>query len=116
MQYATFANYAEPGPYTLVDQLEPWRLTPRRPWCNRILLSDRLSRGSYLTHDPIPQAPEVPRHGLGRQRRIHCGGSFPGHGLKRRHHRPHLVAVFSVPPIHLSKRILYKKKKKKILL
>lgn len=88
-------------PQGLVDDLQPRRLTPRRPRGHKVLLPHGLLRRLDLTHDPVPQAPEVPRHGLRGQRRVDRRCPAPHHRFEGRHHGLHLIAVVPVSSIHL---------------
>ncbi|BAS82057.1 Os03g0124033, partial [Oryza sativa Japonica Group] len=88
-------------PDALVDHPEPRRLPPRRPGRAHVLLPERLPRRLQLRHDPIPQAPEVPRYRPRRHRRVRPRRPLPGHRLEPPGHRPHLLAVPPVPPVHL---------------
>lgn len=67
----------------LVNELEPWRLASRGTRCNCVLLSHRLLYRIDLSHDSIPQTPEVPGHHLSCQRWVHRRRSFSRHRLER---------------------------------
>ena len=88
-------------PQCLVNDSEPWCFTLCGAWCNWVLLTHGFPRGLNLIQDPILQTPEMSRHGLQSQRRVHCGGAVAGHRFKRRHHSLHLITVVLVSSVHL---------------
>ena len=91
-------------PQSLVKEPQPRRLTTCRPRSSRhcsVLLPQGLLCIPNLANNPIPQAPEMPRHRLRGQRRVHRCRPVPRHLLERGHHRLHLITVVPVSPVHL---------------
>lgn len=89
-------------PEALVDGPQPRRLPLGQPRPRAgVLLPQRLARPPQLRRDRVLEAPEVPRHGLLRQRRVRRRRPEPHHRVEEVHHHLHLVAVVVVPPVHL---------------
>lgn len=89
-------------PELLVKQSQARRFSfgqPGRP--RRIFLSQQPVRLLQLHHYRVLYAPEMPGHGLLRQRRVRRRGAVPEHGVERGHHDLHLVAVSRISPVHL---------------
>lgn len=89
-------------PEALVDGAQPRGLALGEPGAGAgVLLPEQLARGPQLRRDGVLEAPEVPRHGLLRQRRVRRRRAEPHHRVEEVHHHLHLVAVVVVPTVHL---------------
>ncbi|BAT12782.1 Os11g0158666, partial [Oryza sativa Japonica Group] len=84
----------EPGPHRAAASAVGVDGLPQRP-----------ARRPHLPRDRVPQAPELPRDGPQRQRRVRPRRPAPRHRLERRHHHLHLLVVLPVPLLHLIKHV-----------
>ena len=96
-------------PQALVEHPQPGRRLPlvghpgrpRGAAAVGVLLAERPAHRLQLRRHPVPQAPEVLGYRPRRQPRVRRRRPLPGHRLEGPRHRPHLLAVPPVPPLHL---------------
>lgn len=88
-------------PHGLIDDFEPWSFACCGTYCNSIFLSHGFPCVLKLTHHPIFQTLEMPRHRFQGKRRVYYCSPIPCHCFKWRYHCLHLIAVVSVSSVNL---------------